>query len=116
MSNAFGRSNKSTGRSASIDKHPASNPEGTSDEPFSQMAMVDTKEHHAKTLDNMAETPGHVKSIPITDHHAYKRQSHAVKPSGPIESFVSEKADISKKPKVLKPQDSTGYYKGKKDY
>ena len=114
MSNAFGRSNKSTGRSASIDKHPKSDPKGTSDQPFSQMNMVDTKEHHKKTMANMSAQPNHIASIPITDLHAYKRQSHAVKPSGPIQSFVSEKADVSGKPKEKKPTKISGFYDNKK--
>lgn len=116
MSKAYGTSNKSTGRTAGINNHPGSDPKGASDEPFSAMAMVDAKEHHVKTISNMSAQPGHVKSMNIDHDHAYAKQSHAVRPSGPIESFVGSKVDsgYKEKTKVLKPHGEMGKYDGKK--
>lgn len=116
MSKVYGNSNKSTGRSSLIDKHPSSDPKGTSDEPFSQMQKVDTKEHHKKTLENMAAIPKHLASMPISDKHPYKRQSHAVKPAGPIQSFVGEKANISEKPKTKRPDRDGDFDNNAEDY
>lgn len=113
MSKAYGTSNKSTGREASLNKHPSSDPAGTSSEKFSQMNKVDMKEQHNKTVANMSAQSSHLKEMPITDLHAYKRQSHAVRPNGEIKSFVNEKADESAKPKVMKPGGKKGEYGGK---
>lgn len=108
----YGNSSKAVGRKPSINKHPASNPEGTSDEPFSQMVKVDHKESHNKALKNMAAPAQHQKSMPISDHHAYKRQSHAEKPSGPIQSFVGNRVDSnpSKAPAMNRPKGKEAEY------
>lgn len=110
MSKAYGNSNKYTGKPA-VNKHPGSDPKGASDEPFSVMQMVDSKEHHKKSLENMAAVPKHVASLPITDKHPFKRQSHAVKPAGPIQSFVGNRIDSnpSQKPMVKKPSGDGDY-------
>jgi hypothetical protein len=113
MSKAYGTSNKSTGRSKGIDSHPGSDPKGASDQPFSAMKLVDTKEHHQKTINNMAATPGKQAAQGLSDKHAYARQSHSAKPAGPIQSFVGSRVDGSpaQMPTVKKPGvGGTGYY------
>jgi hypothetical protein len=107
MSKQYGNSSKSTGAPA-VNKHPGSDPKGASEDPFSAMATVDAKEHHLKTIQNMAAVPGHVKAMPISQNHAYKKQSHAVKPSK-IESFVGGKSSISSKLKTKKPTGNGDY-------
>lgn len=112
MSEQYGNSNKAKGRTESINKHPASDPKGTSDEKFSAMEMVDNEEHHKRSIKNMSAPAKHQASMPISDHNAYKRQSHAVKPSGPIQSFVGKKLDTmpSKPPAMKKPMGKEGQY------
>ena len=103
MSKIYGNTNKSTGTAKIVKEHPSPGPQA---DHFSNMAVVDAKEQHAKSLQSFAAKANHVKSMPISDHHAYKRQSHAVKPSGPINSFVSQVADLGKPLKVKQPKES----------
>lgn len=115
MSDQYNHSNKSTGRTKAISSHPGSDPRGTSDESFSAMRMVDTKEHHEKTIKNMSAQPSHIAEMNIDQNHAYKKQSHAVKPPT-IQSFVGNRVDgdMNSNPTVKKPGDGTGYYKADK--
>jgi hypothetical protein len=96
--------NKSTPSGPKKNMNESHDPRGTSDQPFSQMQMTDHKEHHNKQIKNMSAPATHQKSLPIRDGHAYKEQSHSVKPSGPIQSFVGNRIDskASKAPIVSK--------------
>lgn len=91
----YGNSSEAVGRTPAIDKHPGPNPAGTADEKFSQMAKTDAHDHILKSVKNLSVQAKHQKEMPITDRQAYKRQSHAVKPSGPIQSFVGNRLDTS---------------------
>ena len=113
MSKAYGTSNKSTGRTASINKHPSSDPKGTSDHSFSATRTVDANAHILQTKNNMAAAPKHQPAQGLNSKVPYARQSHAVRPSGPIQSFVGNRVDGSPSefPTVKKPGAGTGYYK-----
>jgi hypothetical protein len=113
MSKAYGNSNKSTGRTASINKHPGSNKDGTSDNSFSATRQVDANAHILQTKANMAAVPKHQPAQGLNSKVPYARQSHAVRPSGPIQSFVGNRVDGSpgELPTVKRPGvGGTGYY------
>lgn len=107
----YSNSGKYTGK-PKVNKHPGSNPEGASDEPFSATATVDANTIQRKQINNLATTANHQKSMPITDKNPYKRQSHAVKPSGPIQSFVGNRVDSNpgKMPPTKRPKGNDGDY------
>lgn len=106
----YGNSSKASGRSPSLNEHKG--PKEQDKEHFSQMAVVDTKEMHNETLASMGQKADHVASMPISDRNAYKRQAHAVKPSGEIQSFVGDHLDTHKGDAISRsPKSPDGNYK-----
>lgn len=63
---------------------------GTGLEHFSEMAKVDEKEMHNKSILNMKEEANHEHIKHISEGHSYRKQSHAVHP-GKIDSVVGKK-------------------------
>lgn len=109
MPDQYGKSNKATGRKPGINKHPGPGKEQT--DHFSVTKIADANSQISQTKSNMAAVANHKSSMPITDRHQYKRQDHAPRPSGPIQSFVGNKLDTNpgKEPSVKK-ADKDGNY------